>query len=399
MDVGRPELARLTAGKAIANTALRWVPFFLPTLAVAFSATTEQLTTILGVGEMAGLCALLIGRQLDAGRERVVMSGALVLVACSSLLALSGSLVLFAVSFLLLIVGVSLYTVGGHTYLSRRVPFHRRGRVIGLFETSWASALLIGAPLIALLINTVGWRGPFVAIAVLSLVMAVVVSRTTDQAGPTLDAMGPNDRRPLTTDAWRMVFASAAAAMAGLTTIVIAGTWLDDRLGVSTGGVGAVAMAFGLAELSSSVSSAAFSDRIGKTMSTRAALGFVLVGLTVMTQAGDSLVVGVIGLLCFFVGFEYAIVTSFAIVSEAMPDARGQVLAANTAVGTLARGSGTVASGYLYAEFGISGPAALSAVAAVAAIMLLTSHGRSNAGIAMSQSERGVAPGSPTLGS
>ena len=166
MDVGRSELARLTAGKAIANTALRWIPLFLPTLAVAFSASTEQLTTILGVGEMAGLCALLVGRQLDAGRERTVMTGALVIVACSGFLALSGSLPLFALSFLLLIIGVSVYTVAGHTFLSRRVPFDRRGRVIGLFETSWASALLIGAPLIALLINAAGWRGPFVAIAI-----------------------------------------------------------------------------------------------------------------------------------------------------------------------------------------------------------------------------------------
>ncbi len=388
MDVGRSELARLTAGKGIANTALRWIPFFLPILALAFSATTEQLTTILGFGEMAGLCALLIGRQLDAGRENIVMTGALVLVACSGLLALSGSLPVFALSFFVLIVGVSLYTVAGHTYLSRRVPFQRRGRVIGLFETSWASALLIGAPLIALLINAVGWRGPFVAIAILSSIMAVVVSRTTDATGSTKNPRGSTERRRLTGDAWRLVFASAAIAMAGLTTIVIAGTWLDDRLGVSTGGIGAVAMAFGLAELTSSVSSAAFSDRVGKTVSTRAALAFVLVGLAVMTQADGSLAIGIIGLLCFFVGFEYAIVTSFAIVSEAMPEARGQALAANTAVGTVARGTGTVASGYLYASFGISGPAALSATAAVVAVILLTRHGRSDIGIAMSQSER-----------
>ena len=387
VDVGRSQLARLTAGKAIANTALRWIPFFLPTLALAFSATTEQLTTILGIGEMAGLCALLIGGHLDAGREKLVMTGALLLVTCSSLLALSGSLPLFALSFVVLIVGVSLYTVGGHAYLSRRVPFQRRGRVIGLFETSWASALLIGAPLIALLINAVGWRGPFVAMAILSSIMSIVVARTKDEADPITVAIAPNKGHRLTTDAWRMVFASAAIAMAGLTTIVIAGTWLDDRLGVSTGGIGAVAMAFGLAELSSSVSSAAFSDRVGKISSTRAALGFVLVGLAVMTQAGGSLAVGIVGLLCFFVGFEYAIVTSFAVVSEAMPEARGRALAANTAVGTLARGTGTIASGYLYARFGISGPAALSAAAAVAAIVLLTSHGRSEAGIAMSQSE------------
>jgi predicted MFS family arabinose efflux permease len=373
VDIGQSQLARLTAGKAIANTALRWIPFFLPTLAVAFGATTEELTAVLGFGEMAGLCTLLVGRTLDGGGERWIMTGAMLLVATSATLALIGSFLSFAVSFVVLIVGVSLYTVGGHTYISRRVPFERRGRAIGIFETSWASALLIGAPIIALLIGRFGWRGPFVVIAVVALLLSLLVARTPDATPPTADATVQHERQPLTAHAWRLVFASAAIAMAGLTTIVIAGTWLDDRLGVSTGGVGLVAMAFGLAELTSSVSSAVFSDRIGKSSTTRVALGLVLIGAAVMTQAGSSLLVGVVGLLCFFVGFEYAIVTSFAIVSEAMPEARGRALAANNAFGTLARGAGTVASGVLYVRYGISGPVALTSAAAVVALVLLSS--------------------------
>lgn len=388
MNISRSQLARLTAGKSVANTALRWLPFFLPTLAIAFASSTAELTTILGVGEMAALVTLLAGRHFDAGHERVIMVGALALIAGSSFLALAGTVVSFAGAFLMLIVGVSLYTVGGHTYLSRRVPFDRRGRVIGLFETSWASALLIGAPIIALLINAVGWRGPFIALGILATAMAVVVARTPhtepiSSGGPTAAA-----NEPLTGAAWRVVFASGAIGVAGLTTIVIAGTWLDDRLGVSTSGVGLSAMAFGLAELSSSVSSAAFSDRIGKGRSTRATLFVVVIGLIVMTRADTSLVVGLVGLLLFFLGFEYAIVTSFGILSEVMPEARGRALAVGNAVGTVGRGAATVASGRLYDEFGINGPAALSAVGALVAIALLTAHQRSAAGKAMIEKEQ-----------
>ncbi len=356
----------------MANTALRWIPFFLPTLTVAFAADTEQLTAVLGFGEMAGLGTLLVGRALDGGRERWIMSGALTAVGCSALLALLGSLPLFTMSFVLLIVGVSFYTVGGHTYLSRRVPFDRRARAIGSFETSWAMALLVGAPVVALLITWFGWRGPFVAVAIAAFGMAGLVVTTVDAVDPTPDSVGTTQRRPLTTETWRLIFASAAIAMAGLTTIVIAGTWLDDRLGVSTGGIGLVAMAFGLAELSSSVSSAAFADRIGKVTSTRAALVLVLAGAGVMTQAGSSLVIGLVGLLCFFLGFEYSIVTSFSIVSEAMPEARGRALAASSAIGTLARGTGTVASGLLYTRYGINGPLGVTVAAALVAIGLLS---------------------------
>lgn len=380
MTISRSQLVRLTAGKSVACTALRWIPFFLPTLAIAFSSSTAELTTILGIGEMAALVTLLAGRHFDAGRERKIMTGALGLVALSSLLALIGTITSFAGAFLLLVIGVSLYTVGGHTYLSRRIAFDRRGRAIGLFETSWASALLVGAPLIAVLINAVGWRGPFGALAVLATLMAVVVARTPDTATVSDDATAPVVRQPITAAAWRVIFASAATGVAGLTTIVIAGTWLDDQLGVSTGGVGLVAMAFGAAELSSSLSSAAFADRAGKVRSTRAMLVLVLAGLATMTQAGTTLVIGVLGLLCFFVGFEFAIVTSFAIISESMPHARGRALAAGNAVGTLTRGASTIASGRLYDRFGINGPVALSVIGAITAIALLTAHQRSAAG-------------------
>ena len=165
--------------------------------------------------------------------------------------------------------------------------------------------------------------------------------------------------------------ASAATAVTGLTTIVIAGTWLDDALGVSTGGVGLVAMAFGAAELVASTSSAAVADRIGPNLATRITLAMAVAGLLVMTQAGTSLLIGASGLFLFFVGFEFAIVTSFSIVSESMPAARGRVLATNVAVGTLFRGVGVMASGTLYAAFGVGGPAGVSLISAVVAIGLL----------------------------
>ena len=84
-------LLRLTAAKAVASTALRWVPPFLPVLEKAFGATTGQLTTILGVGEMSGLSTIAVGGRLDRGRERLVMTLSLVAIAVSSLVSLVGT--------------------------------------------------------------------------------------------------------------------------------------------------------------------------------------------------------------------------------------------------------------------------------------------------------------------
>jgi len=372
VDVTRSQLARLTAGKAVVTTAVRWLPFFLPTLAIAFATTTPTLTTIIGIGEMAGLATIFIGRQLDDGEERRFLVRSLALVAVASLLAIIGNLWLFALSYLLMVIAGAGYTVSGHTFLSRRVPFEGRARVIGIFETAWAFALLVGAPIVALLITQFGWRAPFIVVSAVAVVIAGVVWRGIDDSQPTGASTIKATRQRLNAESWIAICASAAIAVSGLTTIVIAGTWLDEALGVSTGGIGAVAMAFGAAELIASSSSAVVADRAGPNRSTRAAMFATLIGLAIMTQAGSSLAIGALGLLFFFLGFEYSIVTSFSIVSDAMPAAPGRALAMNNAFGTVMRGLGVIASGLLYEEFGIRGPAIVSACAGVIAIALLT---------------------------
>ena len=371
MHVGKGELLRLTAGKAVANTALRWIPFFLFVLAEEFDTSISTLTLILGVGEMAGLASLLIGGQLDGGRERTFLVASMILISGSGIIALAGTLETFAVAFLLVIGGVSLVSVAGHAWLSRRVPFERRARAIGTLEMSWALALMIGAPIAALLIEWFGWRGPFVMVAIAGAVMAVVIAQLPADVAVHRAAPPPAGTRHLTTPAMVSISMSAATALAGLTTIVIVGTWLEDVFGISTGEIGLTAMAFGFAEILASGGSARFADQLGKVRTTGAAHVLTVVGLLVMLSADERFAVAAIGLALFFIGFEYAIVTSFSIVSESAPAARGRALAANTGVGTLVRGGGAVASGFLYDAHGIAGPATLSLVAAVLAMTLL----------------------------
>lgn len=371
-NVSNGALARLTAVKAINNWMFRWVPFFLPVLQRALGATTGQLTAVMGVGEMAGLTSLAVGRQLDNSRERTAMLVGLSIAIVGSLVAIIGNVQAFAVGYFAILMGISWVTVSGHAYLSRRVRYARRARVIGIFEVSWASALLVGVPLAAVLIGLFGWRGPFVAFAATAVVIGIILALSDDTAELLEDAAAGSARVPFTSLAVLCLAASACIAICGLSMVVIVGTWLDDALSVSTGGVGLVAMAFGAAELVASGGSAAVADRLGPRRSTRAALVIVLVGLGIMTQAGSSLLVASVGLVLFFLGFEFSIVTSFAIVSESLPAARGRVLTTNVAIGTVGRGLGIAASGSLYGLFGIAGPATLSAVGAVAAILFLT---------------------------
>lgn len=64
--------------------------------------------------------------------------------------------------------------------------------------------------------------------------------------------------------------------------------------------------------------------------------------------------------------------TGVSIVSEAMPQARGRVLAMSNAVATTARSIGIVVSGIVYEAYGIVGPVVISVAAGVLSIVLLT---------------------------
>ena len=158
----------LTAAKAVANTALRWVGPFLPTLERAFGVSTSTLTSVIGVAELGGLTTIATGHALDRGHRRRAFLAGLSLVGISSLIALIGSIVSFAVAFTLVVIGVGQPDRRRSRLDQPPRALPRAGRALGAFETAWALSLLLGATGIAALIKAFGWRGPFVALAIVT---------------------------------------------------------------------------------------------------------------------------------------------------------------------------------------------------------------------------------------
>ena len=366
----RHQLAVMTGAKAISNTALRWVGPFLPTLERAFNATTGTLTGIMGVAELAGLTTGATGRFLDRGHERTVYCLGLLAVAASSAIALGGSVPLFAVSYVLLVLGVGNLTTAGHAWIAHRVPFTTRSRAIGAFETSWALALLIGAPIVALLIRWFDWRGPYVALLCATVAASGLVWMLVSAGSPSTHAQQPTVRERLPRTAWPPMLGSAAIAATGMSVFIVSGAWLDDAHGVSTGGLGVIAAIFGGLELVSSSGVALFADRVGARRSVAAGLLMLGGGLALIAASGSSRTLAVAGLAVFLTGFEYGFVSSLTLVSEAAPAARGRAIGLSNMLGTIARSAAVIAAGQLYDTFGMSGPVTWAAITASMALAL-----------------------------
>ena len=370
------ELATLTASKSTSNLALRWITAFLPTLERAFSTTTGTLTSILGLAELGGLSTTLVGRTLDRGRHRLIFVASLLLVTASSVIALGGSIATFSISMVLLLVGVSNLTVAGIAYIGERVSYSSRGRAIGTFETSWALSLLLGAPILAFLIDRYGWRAAYVALALLNGLAAVAIFRSM----PAPQVAGATKRTSLfgglPRSAWPPLIASAAVAGAGMSIFVVMGAWLSDDYGLSVAGLGAIATGIGAAELASSSAVAVVADRIGIRRSVGIGGLLLGLGLVVIALSNDSVIIALIGLIVLVIGFEYGFVSSLSLMSEAAPQARGTAIAVGNAIATITRASLIVISGQCYERFGILGSATVSAAALCAAAAALIADRR-----------------------
>ncbi|MGB1645061.1 MAG: MFS transporter [Ilumatobacteraceae bacterium] len=372
----RRELAALTASKSISNLALRWVTAFLPTLERAFSTTTGTLTGILGLAELGGLSTTLVGRTLDRGRHRLIFVASLLLVTASSVIALGGSIATFSIAMVFLLVGVSNLTVAGIAYIGERVSYSSRGRAIGTFETSWALSLLLGAPILAFLIDRYGWRAAYVALALLNGLAAVAIFRSM----PAPQIAGTTAKTSLfgglPRSAWPPLIASAAVAGAGMSIFVVMGAWLSDDYGLSVAGLGAIATGIGAAELASSSAVAVAADRIGIRRSVGIGGLLLGLGLVVIALSNDSVIIALIGLIVLVIGFEYGFVSSLSLMSEAAPQARGTAIAVGNAIATITRASLIVISGQCYERFGILGSATVSAAALCAAAAALVADRR-----------------------
>jgi predicted MFS family arabinose efflux permease len=344
---GRVPLVVLTLAKFVLNCSLRLPYPFLGDVSRGLGMSTVEAGRLLGFGELAGLSSGLIGRDVDRGNHR---RWTLVGLASSGIgamvLALFGAPWALVIGFAGISFGVSVFTTSGHGFLGDQVPVERRARAIGLYETSWAFALLIGAPICGLLIRRFSWVTPFAVVALATLAMIPVVRwkmdaktlmRNVDHAA---DPGGSNE--PVR---WIAVISAVSCSLfltfAAVSTFSSFGPWLEDRHGLQTGGLGVIAVGIGIMELVGSVGTAAFADRIGQRRSV--AIGAMVMALgagLLIRQGADSKVFAFLGVLVLFGGFEFGYVSLLSVVSEVGGRRRGMVVGIDHSLVTITRAVG-----------------------------------------------------------
>lgn len=374
LSIGVTTLCRL-----VLNTARRFAYPFAPALSRGLGVPLTAITSLIAINQATAVLGLFFGPIADRLGYRLMMIGGMTLLVAGMFAA--GLFPFYSVVLVALFLagmGKSIFDPALQAYVSERVPFHRRGLAIGFLEFSWAGSTLLGIPLIALLIDRLGWRAPFFAMGGLGI-LGILVLRIIVEKGRRRPA--PGQAPPLFKGAWRQLLRERAAlgalsyafwiSVANDNLFVVYGAWLEKQFGLSIVALGLGTSIIGIAELAGESLTAALADRLGLKRSVIGGMAACLICYGILPFLGQTLGMALTGLFIIFLTFEFTIVTSLSLFTELVPASRATMMASYLASAGIGRVVGALIGGPIWLAGGIFATALVSAAISGLALVSL----------------------------
>ena len=375
-DSASTSVSRLTLGivvttlcRLVLNTARRFVYPFAPALSRGLGVPLTAITSLIAVNQATAVLGLFFGPIADRlGYRLMMLTGMTLLVAGMFAGGLFPFYGVILIALFLAGLGKSIFDPALQAYVSERVPFHRRGLVIGFLEFSWAGSTLLGIPLIAVLIDRLGWRAPFFVMGGLGILGILALSVLIEKTARKKER---NPSMPVFRGAWRNLLRERAALGALLYSFLISaandnlfvvyGAWLENQFGLSIVALGLGTAVIGIAELAGESFTAALADRLGLKRSLIAGLAACLICYGILPFLGRTLGMALTGLFFLFLTFEFTIVTGLSLFTELLPASRATMMASYLASGGIGRVVGALIGGPIWMAGGIYATALVSA--------------------------------------
>lgn len=264
--------------------------------------------------------------------------------------------------------GKILFDPAIQAFVGQTVPFEKRGRVIGIIETSWAGSTLIGIPALALIIKYGGIQAAFIIMAILGSIGWIALGRTfsTNHKPP-----NAAEKTPFLHSFKQLIQIRPAAGMlmfgffisiANDSLFVVYGAWFENAFMVSIVTLGFSTVAIGSAELLGESCTALFADRIGIKRAIATGACLAIIAYLLLPVIGKTLPLAMTGMFLVFFSFELTMVSSFSMATEVLPNARATMMAGYYATAGVGRMLGVLAGGVLWKFGGISAVCWSSAV-------------------------------------
>jgi predicted MFS family arabinose efflux permease len=373
----RRHVGLLTLARLAANSCFRFAPPFLATIARGTDVTLQQIGVAVAIAELAGLLSPLTARFVDKMSRRQAMIVGLFGVAVGTGIAASSTwLVQFVIGLIVLGQSKVMFDLGLGSWVSDHVPDERRGRVVGLTETSWAGGLLIGVSSMGLVTAAIGWRAGYAFGAIMVVLVATAVARRlpteahhTEVTARAVAKDGLAADRRLDARGW-WAFAATGCLMAAVQSVFVTfGSWLEDSFDFTATMLSAVAFGLGLGELFASVTSARRTDAWGKERSVALGAALMVPAAVGLALWHEHLWIALPLLAVAILGFEFAIVSSIPIGLSLVASSPAWGLGMMLAAGTTGRALASIPATRLYDSRGMAWPAMMTAVLAAGCVL------------------------------
>jgi DHA1 family inner membrane transport protein len=365
--------------RLVLNTARRFTYPFAPVLSRELGVPLTAITSLIAVNWSTSLLGIVFGPVADRFGYRKMMIIGLALLAVGMLA--GGFFPFYGIMIIALFLagmGKIIFDPAVQAYISERVPYQRRGMAIGFIEISWAGSTLIGIPLIALLIDKVGWRSPFFAMGAMGIVgvLAMVaffpkIEKAESQPAAALPfaklmQILLKDKPSLGAMGYVFFFSAAIDNL-----FVVYGAWLEKAFDVGIVALGLGTSVIGVAELIGEIMVATISDRFGLKRVVTLGAGLCILTYALLPFVAQSFALALTGLFIHFLIFEFTIISSVALCTELRPDMRATIIAGFFAAAGLGRIVGALAGGPIWLAGGIVATGMISAGITVLALVSL----------------------------
>ncbi|NLF64741.1 MAG: MFS transporter [Chloroflexi bacterium] len=377
------QLLILTLGRLLQSSALRLTYPFLPAFARGLGVPLQAVTQLVALRAFAGFLSPILAPLAERFGRRASLAGSMLVFGLALLLLLVWP-AYWALAVALIAIGVTkvVYDPALQAYLGDTVPYRQRGVALALSETSWAGAMLLGAPLAGFLIARQGWAAPFVWLGFLSLPMAWLIWKQMP-AGDGGVARIPLSALPRVFRRHRVIWFAALYMLlimaANELFFIVYGGWMEEQFGLGLASLGLATAVLGGAEIAGELAAGVAVDRFGKrpviiTTGALTGLAYLLVPYT-----SRSLALALITLFFVFLVFEITVVGGVPLMTEVVPSARTVVLSIVLAAGSLGRMLGALAGPFLWQRSGMGGNMLVAGLVMWLAVVLLAGRVRENA--------------------
>jgi len=375
--VVRKNLDRLVWGRLVSNSCYRFAPPFIAVIARGLDVSVAQMGVALMIGEFAGLASPILGRMVDrSNRLRSMMIGMTGLVVAVVLAASATSIQMFAIAMFLMSGSKVLFDTALIVWVNDHVQYERRGRIVGIIETSWALSLFIGVAIMGVATVLISWRAGLMVGAIAMAISGTLIA--TGLAHDDAHAPVSKDIRGTVPPRGYLIFASAFLLMGASQCLFITfGPWFEDEFGFNSAAIIAVVIVLGIFELVSSIVSSRVTDIWGKEVSVNRGAVLMCVGALAMAAGAHYSLIAVPMLVVFILGFEFALVSMLPLAANIVPNSGGIGLGLTVGAGTCGRAIFSTVATSLYDSAGPVAPAMVAAALAGLTVVLISLYKRS----------------------